>query len=324
MVVTLAELASRFAERASRFPSRRTERVLLAATLPLFLGAGVWAYLTAEISWGEIRPLPLLAAFLVGVPLTALVNGWEYSLSARLLDRRISLADAMRITVVSTALNYLPGHGGALFRVQSLHRTGPGYRETGAATLLMGLAWVGLAGLVGGGLLVASGAEPAGWAFLALGIAVIAAGGSILAAVHEDAGSRLEWAARIATVEAASILATAFRLYILMLAVDTSASATAAFVLTLAVVLSSATGLVPGGLGLRELLASLFAPMVGMSAAVGFLLIAVDRVLGLLGHAPVTVALLRRTTSPSVDTDGGEGTDCAVPNDPSARVTNGP
>jgi uncharacterized membrane protein YbhN (UPF0104 family) len=48
---------------------------------------------------------------------------------------------------------------------------------------------------------------------------------------------------------------------------------------------------VPGGFGLRELIAALLAPLVGLPASAGFAATAINRVIGIVVLAPVTAAL---------------------------------
>lgn len=291
------ESLGRIAERARNFPSARTQRIFLAAAVPLFFGAGIWAYMTADVGWRDLQILPLLGALFVGVPLTALVNGWEFETSGAMVGQDLSLGSALRVTVVATALNYLPGHGGPAFRVQSLRSTGPGYRRSSAATLVLGLAWIGIAGLLSGALLFGFSPGSAAWIAGLGGVGAMGLAGIVLAIEHRSLRARLRWGTRIAAVEATSIAVTALRLYLVMYAVGVSASVTGAVVLTLAVVLGSVTGLTPGGLGIRELLAGLFAPLVGLTPALGVLVIGTDRILGLLGHGPLAVYLLRSGVS---------------------------
>lgn len=295
----------RIADRARGFPSPRIQRFLLALVVPLFIAAGIGAFLTTDIEWRAIQILPLLAAFCVAVPLTAVANGWEYETSARLLGQDVKLSSAMRVTVLATALNYLPGHGGAFFRVQTLQKRGPDYRQSGAATLAMGLTWVGIAAMASGILLFGYAPTPEMWIVIALGIGALGLAGLIVVVERQSVRDRLHWTGLILGVEGVSIAVTVLRLYLVMLALNASASLTAAFMLTLAVVLGSVAGLMPGGLGVRELLAGALAPLAGLSPVLGFLVIGVDRVLGLLGHAPLAAYLLRKNHHPAADTGDG-------------------
>lgn len=90
-------------------------------------------------------------------------------------------------------------------------------------------------------------------------------------------------------VETLAVGIGAFRLYLILLALGEPATLTAATLLTLASVLASAIGVFPGGLGLRELLASALIPLADLGSAVGFLASAVDRIVGLAVHAPMAI-----------------------------------
>jgi hypothetical protein len=70
-------------------------------------------------------------------------------------------------------------------------------------------------------------------------------------------------------------------------ALDVEADLAQVAALTISVVTASALGILPGGFGLRELAGAAIAPLVGLPAAVGVLVVAVDRLIGL----PVLAAM---------------------------------
>ena len=55
---------------------------------------------------------------------------------------------------------------------------------------------------------------------------------------------------------------------------------------------ASAVGILPGGLGLREILAGALAPLVGLNSAVALFAVSVDRIIGLVVLALMSGALV--------------------------------
>jgi hypothetical protein len=78
------------------------------------------------------------------------------------------------------------------------------------------------------------------------------------------------------------------------------------FTLTIATAAASAVGILPGGLGLREVLAAALAPLVGLPAAVALFAVSVDRIIGLTGLALMTgiLTLFGRGTVGDADDSG--------------------
>ncbi|MDQ3612516.1 MAG: lysylphosphatidylglycerol synthase domain-containing protein, partial [Actinomycetota bacterium] len=103
--------------------------------------------------------------------------------------------------------------------------------------------------------------------------------------------------AAVCAVEVAAVSVKSLRYALLLYALDARPDVAGAAMLTLAGVLAAAAGLLPGGFGLRELLAFLLAPVAGVSAAVGFLASALDRVVGLVAFSPIAAVLAVRRPS---------------------------
>jgi len=289
-VSTVAERLRALADRLTDFPSPRVQRIMMLVAVPALVVGAVVSYRTLDLDLAEVRWGHLALAGLLGGPVSATVAAWEFRLSAAMVGHRIGLWQALRVTIVANALNYLPGHGGALWRVQSIRRMGSGYSGATSVTLLLALVWLGLAGLTAGGLLLAHGPAVAAWAFAGLGLL-----GLLLAAVmlrqHHRGAAAAGWGARVAMVETCSIVVAVARLYVVLLALGHRSGITAAVVLALAGIIASATGIMRGGLGLRELLAGAFAPLVGLAVGLGFLASAVDRLVGTIARVPLALLL---------------------------------
>jgi hypothetical protein len=258
----------------------------------VFALGGYLAWRSLNLTAAELRWGPLLLAVGVGVPLTALANAYEYRVSAIMLGHTVGLLYALRISILATAANLLPIPGSALVRVQALEHLGSGYRRAMSATVVLGGLWMGVAALAAGVWLLAVGSLPAGG--LLTGLAALVGGGAIglLRSEVREPRRQVRLGLLALGVEVASVTVSAFRLLLVLMAIGAPAALAQALILTVAAVLASAVGLFPGGLGLRELLAALFAPLVDLTPGQGFLTTALDRVVGTLALGVLAAGLM--------------------------------
>jgi hypothetical protein len=297
--------AERLAARLRRAPSPAWQRVLLAGAVVVFVTGGLAAVGRLDLAAGDLRWGPLLVAALLGVPLSVLANGLEYGVSARIVGHRIRLGEAIGVSLLASAANILPVPGSALVRIQALAASGTRYRTAASSTVLMGLVWLGTSAAVAGAWLLPAGGPVLGAALLAAGAAALVAAWLLLRG-HRPAGvDRRTLAGWAVAVELLAVVVNGLRLLLVMVGLGLAGSPATALVLALAVVLASAVGFLPAGVGLREILGAALAPLVALPASAGFLVIAVDRVVGLVGTAPLAaVAALtvgRRRTPANAD-----------------------
>jgi uncharacterized membrane protein YbhN (UPF0104 family) len=89
-----------------------------------------------------------------------------------------------------------------------------------------------------------------------------------------------------------AVLVAAFRLQLALWGLGYSPAVSQSLALGLASALGSAVGFLPAGLGVREVLAAGIGPLVGLPAAVSLVATAVDRVLGLVVLAGMSLVLV--------------------------------
>lgn len=278
---------------SGRSLSARAQRWLLALALVVFVVGGflAWRGLGVEISdlrWGYI-----LGAALIGVPLTAIANALEFSLSVRMVGAEPSFLPSLRVSVLSTAANLLPLPGGPAVRIEALRRLGGGYRAAISSTVLLALFWLGLASLAAGGLLIPSQENPVvSWSFLVAGLVSLGVGWMLHLGIDHGAAGHVRSLIQIFLVEAGLVAVSALRLYLLLFALNVAPDFRDGLVLAVSGVIAAAVGIFPGGLGLREAIGAALAPLVGLGPSVGFAVTALDRVMGMVLYAPLTAWLL--------------------------------
>jgi hypothetical protein len=292
----LVSLLTPLLGRLSGFPPRSWRRPLLVFAAFVFLVGATLAARRLGVSWSGLGWHWIAVASLVGVPLTILANALEYRLSGRILGVELTLAASIKVAVVATAANLLPIPGGALVRVQALRQEGQGYRAAGVATGLLGIAWIGLSASVAGVLLLLSAGHVAG--------VLLCSGGALSLFLSAAFASRQRAELRVwrvlvsvLVVEGMSVAASIVRLYLVLAALGELPTWEGAAMLALSGVIAAVVGIFPGGLGLREVLATILGPIGGVQAAAGFLASAVDRIIGLAVHAPLALIVAARTES---------------------------
>jgi len=274
-----------------RAPSARTQRLLLAVAAVVFFVGGWLAFRSLDISFDELRWVPLIIAAVIGVPLTLVANTFEYLLSGRMLHHRMPFMPALRLTTISTAANLLPIPGAFLVRVQGLRSLGSRYGKALASTAVIGLVWIGVSCLLASVLLAVSGRWVAAIVLGAAGIPMLAGAWAWLKRAVPVPDERRRLAGLAVAVELFAVVTNAGRIVLILIGLGVDASLGQALVLAVSSSLAAAAGILPGGFGLREVIAAVLAPLVGLPASAGFAATAVNRVMGIVVLAPVTAAL---------------------------------
>ena len=274
-----------------RTPSKRTQRLLLGAATVVFVVGGWFAFKSLDVTFAEIRWVPMVIAALVGVPLTLVANTFEYLLSARMLNHRMPFLPALELTTMSTAANLLPIPGAFLVRVQGLRAMGSRYSKALASTAVVGLVWIGVSAALAAILLAVGQRWVAAAVLGAAAIPPLVGAHAWLRRAIPETGARRRVASLTVAVELFAVFVNAGRLVIILIGLGVDAEVDQALVLAVSSSLAAAAGILPGSFGLRELIAAALAPLVGLPASAGFAATAINRVMGIVVLAPITAAL---------------------------------
>jgi uncharacterized membrane protein YbhN (UPF0104 family) len=281
-------------DRASaRTETPRGRRLSLAAAAVVFLLAMALSIRSLPDGPRELEWWAILVTGLLGIPILILLSGFEYTASAAVLGHRVRLRDSLAIALYARAANLLPIPGAALVRMQALKRAGSSYKGAASATVATALFWLAGALLVGGVVLL-----PYHWlialGFLAGGVLGTAVGYTAVRSitVRRDAGHEaVRRSAVLLAVELAMVAIRGVLFWFVMIGFDIGGSFQGAMVLPVAVVLASAVGFVPAGLGVREVISAGLAGLVGDTAASGALASGLDRLVSLPVMAVIAIVL---------------------------------
>jgi hypothetical protein len=243
------------------------------------------------VRWGLLAWVLLVLA-----PASMLLSAVEYQITGAIAGRSISSIDALRVSVISSLANLLPVPGSYLVRTGHLSASGVPTGRAVAAPSAPALAWVGVSG-VAAGVLVVARTDQVVWGLTFLAGGALALLGSIAVLLRLTGRSAGRWMAPVGLVEAGAVAVSVIRHYLVLAALGFDPTWEAAAVLALASVLSVAAGIVPGGLGVREVLAGVFVLLTGLEAAVGAMAAAVNRIIGLVALGTIGAVVLAASRS---------------------------
>jgi len=273
---------------------------LVAAGVAFLILFGVGVARFPSVPGASLSALPIVLLALIGVPATVVLNAAEYGMSARLLNRRPLGADALRVSILSSAANLLPLPGAALVRSRALTHLGDGYARAIGATVLVGLTWLAVTLALAGVVITVTGTS--------LGLVPLIAGVLGVVVTYQVARRKLRSEslprvfATLVVVEVAFVAVSGLRLWFALAAVGFP-DLPAAAAMSIASVVATAVGFFPGGLGLREALSAAMAPLVGLPPEIAIVASGLDRLTGtaVLGVATLVLLRFRRFSTPQTD-----------------------
>lgn len=276
-----------------RRPSGRSRQVVLGVAAVAFL-------VLALLSWREfprdqatgVRWPVLLVAGVLGPSITIWLNASEFRLQAALAGQTRARADALRISVLSTAANLLPLPGAVLVRGQSLVAGGATLGRVAAITAGTGLLWLATSFFVGAIGLLANGLGAVGWGAAVAGLVCAGVGARTLATSPSDVVTP-PLIGRLLCVEVGITVVSAVRFAVVLYGLGIRVTLFQGMAITVTGALANAAGVFPAGLGLREALTAGVSVLVDLPAAAGYAAAATDRIMGLSVLTLAAVVLMR-------------------------------
>jgi uncharacterized membrane protein YbhN (UPF0104 family) len=290
VITSLVAVRERLTAAGRRSPM--VERAMLGGAALLFIGATVLAARNLPDVHAHPHYGLLVLVGLLGVPAAALVNAAEYVAAGRALGHRIGTVHAARVSVVASAANLLPIPGAVMVRARALRVLGSNYRKSLAVLSGIGVVWLATTGVLSAAVLLIDGSH--------IGLALAFAGGGVLAGIGAYALVRMpigragarRWMPRFVLIEIASVVVFAIRFTLVIDGLGFHTSWSQTITLTISTAAASAVGILPGGLGLREVIALALGRLVGLNPAVALLAVSVDRIIGLIVLAVMSGGLM--------------------------------
>lgn len=293
IVQTLRKKASRITHTVRR---PRVKKAILVAAALLLLCAVLFAVAANPDLLLKADITAILIVLFLGVPASVLANVSEFQKFSNLLGRKFRYGDAFRITIVSSAANLLPIPGATLVRIAVLKSKHVSARSVMLATVLVAGAWLSITLLVTGVVGIGYVAPSVASTLVLAGVAGFAA-----ASAYSVWAFRSLWAwIELALSKFVLVGCEAFRIYFCLVAVGGAPSLFQVASLLPSSVIGSAISLVPAGLGVREAVGALIAPLVSLDAAMVLVAMTLNRLLGLMIVAPAAAFIASRGEMRSV------------------------
>ena len=289
-----------------RLPKRMQTVVTILASV-LFAAGAVLAWQRLGTSVAEMKWWPAVGVLLTA-PLPLILSAIEFRITAEGLGDHVDARTAVQVAVLGYAANFLPIPGGTILRISTLSGNPDlSARRSTHSTVTVGGFWLAVASLSAGAGLFVLGAAWVGLVLLAASLAALTFSGWGAARLHPRPSTRL-FVSRILAVEVLFIVVAAVRTYLAFLVFGLAVPPLAALVVATSSALSTAVGIAPSGLGLREGIAAVLAGAAGISPSAGFLASALLRIAGVVaaGAISVATALWKRTSDSKGDPAAGE------------------
>lgn len=256
---------------------------LLAFAALAFFGMAYLSFRQLDDVGRSAEPLLVLPLVLLGAPATLLLNALEYRTMAESLGHRMGVRSAAKVSLAATLANYLPAPGGVAVRTAALKGRGSTIGSAVSINAIAGLLWLGVAALATGiALLTTSSLTGRGAAAAVGGSAATGAAALWARRRRSDWWQSFRW---LLLVETGIVVVAGARVWLALHAIGQSASVGASVAIASSVVIAAAVGILPAGLGLREVIGGGLAVAVAVPAASAIAALSVDRVAGPVGMA---------------------------------------
>lgn len=285
------------------FPARlRSGLALLKTPSAQRIGWGLAVLIFVGGLWASARMRPELfrdidvGLFLVLIfgfcPAVIAINAAMLRLSGTIAGAAFSRAEALRLSVLSSALNHLPLPGGVLLRVGAMRARGADLLTAGAVNLSAAVLWLGFSLVYAGGWAL-SAAPLLGVLCISAGLIALACGALIGWRIRRD------WrdVSRLAGLSALPPVVYSVGLWAGFHALGVAATFQEAGVVSGAGVIGSAASILPAGLGAREAAGAFLASQIGVDPYSAFVATAFVHVamMAALALASAVFALRRAT-----------------------------
>jgi len=286
------ELVSRaraLKQRASRW---RFPITLFAGSAFIF---GVFiSYRSLSISVEDINIFSLSLIFFIYSPIRLILSAFNLQVTAKVLERRISLISGVSVSAFATVAEILPIPGGAIVRGGALMNAGAKARESAWIVTATAILTLSMAAALGALSLAVSGYE--------VGYAAVVAGTAVTVLSLRSIWRRGGWrvAVELVLLRLIQLVLSMVRMVAAFSAVGAPIDFRNAALFVVSAALGTSAAIVPSGLGVSEAIGAALATLVNISPAAAFLALAVNRIIGLVSSALIALLLVSKRTDKAV------------------------
>lgn len=277
----LSAFVRRWLERYDRLVARwQTPRWLGFLLLIAVLGGSWISARDLDIGFSDVELGPVLLACAVGLALVGL-NTAEYAVVSLTAGNKPGFSESWRVACISAIANLIPLPVGVAYRVHSVRASGGSGKVAAMVTVSMSLAWLGLAAVVVATILLTTTAL----AIFGTSVGLVGVLLVITSAVLLPPDQRTTTTfGTILLIETGFIAQAIIRVLLVASAFQVPLSPGQATFFAATSALSSAIGILPGGVGLWEALTAVASPLIGIPAAAGFLIAGTVRLTNIVAY----------------------------------------
>ncbi len=268
--ITAQNAVDLFADMQTRLKRPSVQRLVFLIAALVFVAGVIVSYSYRPDLFSTLSINYVLFLSLVLAPLLIVFGALIFQITCRVGNIKIQFIDAIKISVLSSAANYLPLPAGLALRVAAMMNKGVPLKNSAFANIATALVWFGMT-FIHASIWAASIASPI-WLFLAfVGALCLFSGIAIIWSISHRISDIILM--MIVGFGAAVVYAVGFWVSLTALGFDGAFSQ--AVVISVAGVIGAAVSFVPSGLGVRELAAATIALWVASDPALGFMASAV-------------------------------------------------
>jgi hypothetical protein len=282
MTSVLSAFARQSLERYDRLLARWQPPRWLGLLLLVAVLGGSWiSARDLEIRFSDVDLGPVLVACAIGVALVGL-NASEYAVVSHIAGYRPGFSESWRVACISAIANLIPLPAGAAYRVHSVRTSGGSGKVAAMATVSMSMAWLGLASVVVASFLLTTNSPSVmiGTSVGLVGLLLLVTAAVLLPSDQRTARTF----GSILLIESGFIAQAITRVLLVAAALQIPLNPSQAAFFAATSALSSAIGILPGGVGLWEALTAAASPLFGLSAAAGFLIAGTVRLTNIVAY----------------------------------------
>ncbi len=273
----MIELSAETRSRIDRALKNRTLRAASFGAAVLLFAFGLWrATAKRPDLLDDLQWLPL-AAVVALVPVTLLLMALRFMVSSRAIGSTATFPASCKVVVLGAAANMLPVPGGVMVRVAAMSRGGATLSRSVGINIDLTICWLGVSALYSAIAAAAVGNAP-----LAAVFSIVALGGVGLAIALLHRRIRdLRTSLALALIQTLATFVDIARVWLCFRALGLSTDILRVMGLSFASVAGSIVTIVPAGLGVREWVAALLAPVFQLAPEAAYLGSALNRVAAL-------------------------------------------
>lgn len=265
----------------------RYRRPLIAVAALFFFGGMAWSVSQLDLRFTQIAWASILAALALS-SVSLVINAVELQLCARAVGKNMQLHDALAHSSAATVANILPLPGSLLVRGAALKATGADWNQVGRVMLAAGVMWLAMSMAISGYALIDGNVG------LSISVFCVLITLGVVVWLWRQCG----WLVTAGFVGVRLVLLALLivRLSLLFTALASTLSLADVSAFALAGIVGSAVGLVPAGIGVTEAVGAAMAIAIGQNPASAFLVLAINRIMGLTLSGLAALVLYRSTS----------------------------